>query len=187
MTPAAIGIRAHSGWGWLVAVAGRPSAVEVIERRRIAIAKPDSAGANQPYHFAKERELPEAERHLAFCAGVSERLAYEAIAEVVNRLRRREYSPRACAILQSAGRPLPPLAQILSSHALIHAAEGEFFRLAFWKAGERLGMRVTGIRERDLGAMPLRREIAELGRSLGPPWTADLKAAALAALLVLSV
>jgi len=92
--------------------------------------------------------------------------------------------------------PLPPLSQILASHALIHAAEGEFFREAFSKACADLDVAVTGFRERDLdecvqtafgkAAARMRQQISTLGRSLGPPWTTDQKTAALAALIVLA-
>ena len=99
------------------------------------------------------------------------------------------------AVLLASGRPLPPLAKILASHALIHAAEGEFFREAFSKACESLDVPVTGFRERDLNASVqttfgkaatrIGQQISTLGRSLGPPWTQDQKMAALAALVVL--
>ena len=96
----------------------------------------------------------------------------------------------------AAGRPLPALADILSSHALIHTAEGEFFRRCLREACEGQGIAVTGIRERDLdaranavfGAAAARTQqrIAALGRSLGPPWTQDQKIAALAAWILLA-
>jgi hypothetical protein len=100
-----------------------------------------------------------------------------------------------CAILLAAGSNLPALPKILAAHPLIHTAEGEFFRQSFRRAGELLGMEVTGIRERDLDQRAraafgtkidsVKREIAGLGSSLGPPWTSDQKNACLAALLVL--
>jgi hypothetical protein len=195
MKRAAIGIRAHSGWGALVVVSETPAFVDVIERRRIAVTEPNMEGANQPFHFAQRQNLLDAERYLTDCAAASERLASAALHEVVKELRHREYIVAGCAILLASGRPLPSLSQILTSHSLIHTAEGEFFRQAFRKAGERLNIEVTGIRERELdnrieavfasGASQLRREIATLGRSLGPPWTTDQKTASLAALLVL--
>ena len=196
MKRAAIGIRAHSGWGALVVVSASPAPVDVIDRRRIAVTDPNMAGANQPYHFAQGQKLPEAESYLADCAAVSERLALAALHEIVKELRRRECVVVGCAILLASGRTLPSLSQILASHSLIHTAEGEFFRRALWKASERLELQVTGIRERELdgraeavfgsGTIQLRREIATLGASLGPPWTTDQKTATLAALLVLA-
>jgi hypothetical protein len=196
MKRAAIGIRAHSGWGALVAVSGNSAAVDVVERRRIAITDPNIAGANQPYHFAQGQKLPEAERYLRECAAISEQLAFAALDDVVQELQRREYAVAGCAILLASGRTLPALPQILSSHSLIHTAEGEFFRAAFRRASERLEIRVIGIRERELDwraeevlgkqAIRLRGQIATLGRSVGPPWTTDQKTASLAALLVLA-
>lgn len=196
MKRAAIGIRAHSGWGALVAVSENPFAVDLIDRRRIAITDPKIAGANQPYHFAQGQEVPEAERYLRDCTAISEQLALTALHEVVKELQHRECAVVDCAILLASGRNLPALSQILSSHSLIHTAEGEFFRRAFWKASERLGIKVTGIRERELDrlaeeifgsrSIQFRGEIATLGRSIGPPWTTDQKTACLAALLALA-
>ncbi len=196
MQRAAIGIRAHSGWGALVIVSGDPGALEVIERKRIAVTDPKVRGANQPYHFAKGLTLDEAERYLADCSAISERLAFEAMGAIMENLRRRDYDVAGCAVLLASGRSLPALSQILASHALIHTAEGEFFRQAFRKASERLEIPVTGIRERDLAervggvfgdrAIQLQQEIAGLSARLGPPWTADQKSASLAALLVLA-
>jgi hypothetical protein len=197
MIRAAIGIRAHSGWGAAVSVSGGAAKIEVLDRRRIAITDPSIEGANQPYHFAQQQRLSEAEKYLADCAAVSERLAFDALDAIVRELRSRGYDVASCAILVASGRALPSLPQILAAHPLIHTAEGEFFRHAFRKAGERLGLPVTGVRERELDARVaavfgskapgLQREIAALGRSLGPPWTTDQKTAALAALLTLAV
>jgi len=196
MKQAAIGVRMHSGWGALVAVSNNAGAVEVIARQRIAITAPGVTGANQPYHFAEHLELSEAEKFLESCFAASKRLALAAVRDVVSELRGRQYRVVGSGVLLASGRPLPPLAKILASHALIHAAEGEFFRDAFTKACEGLDISVTGFRERDLdecirttfgrGAARIQQQISTLGRSLGPPWTRDQKSSALAALIVLA-
>jgi hypothetical protein len=100
------------------------------------------------------------------------------------------------AILLSSARPLPNLDEILASHALVHTAEGEFFRQTFRHAFENLEVSVIGIRERELDerarkafgklATQVRRNINGMGRILGPPWTQDEKMAALAAAIVLA-
>jgi hypothetical protein len=181
----AIGVRAHSGWAALVAVSGKPGSVLVLDRRRIVIADTQRPGANQPYHFAEKLELRAAEKHLASCTEASERLALAAIRDVVDELN--DYEVAGAAILLASGRPLPALPAILASHALIHTAEGEFFRQVVRQACEHLGIRVTGIRERDLGERSaLQSEIASLGKTVGPPWTQDQKMAAQAAMTVLS-
>ena len=78
MKRAAIGVRVHSGWGALVAVSNSAGTVKVIDRRRVAITSPGTPGANQPYHFAENLGLPEAEQFLGNCFATSERLAFVA-------------------------------------------------------------------------------------------------------------
>ncbi len=196
MKRAAIGVRMHSGWGALVAVSNSGGTAEVIDRRRVTITVSGTPGANQPYHFAENLELPEAEKFLGNCFAASKRLALAAVQDVVGELRGRQYRVVGSAVLLASGRPLPPLSKILASHALIHAAEGEFFREAFSKACEDLDLSITEFRERNLDeciqttfgkeATRMRQQVSALGRSLGPPWTKDQKTAALAALLVLA-
>jgi hypothetical protein len=193
---AAIGVRMHSGWGALVAVANDAGTVEIVERRRIVVATPETPGGKQPYHFAENFELPKAATFLGIRFADSKRLALEAVREVIGELRDRQYRVIGVAVLLASGRPLPPLPKILASHALIHAAEGEFFREIFSKACEGLELPVTGIRERDLdervratfgkAATRMLQQVSTMGRSLGPPWTQDQKTAALAALVVLA-
>ena len=196
MNRAALGVRMHSGWGVLVAVSGDANWVEVIDRRRIVATDPRIPGANQPYHYAASLALPESERYLANCAAVSERLALACVGEVVRELDGRDYGIVGSAVLLASGRPLPSLSKILTSHPLIHTAEGEFFRNAVSRACERLKISVTAIRERELderaqtafgnAASRVQRRISSLGSSIGPPWTKDHKRAALAASMILA-
>jgi hypothetical protein len=195
MKPAAIGVRVHSGWSVLVAVSGDPGAPEIVERKRIVIIDPSVAGAKQPYHFAVALTLQAAEKHLADRAADSQRLAQSAVAESLHELRGRDYRVAGCALLLASGRVLPPLAEILASHALIHTAEGEFFRRTLRDAFEHLCVRVTGVRERELDACAeaafgsaaprVLQRISGLGSTVGPPWTSDEKHAVLAALMLL--
>ena len=150
MKPAAIGVRVHSGWGALVVVAGQNGAEEIIERRKVVIIDAKKPGVAQPYHYVEEMEFPAAERHLTQCAIDSKRMAREALDHISAELLRRGYSLVGTSILLSSARPLPDLDEILASHALIHTAEGEFFRQAFRHAFESLEAPVIGIREREL-------------------------------------
>lgn len=196
MKRAALGFRMHSGWGVLVAVAGDADSVEVIERRRIVVIDPRMPGATQPYHHAANLKMQESESHIANCAALSERMAIAAIEHVIYELDLRECRIVGSAVLLASGRPLPPLAKILAAHPLIHAAEGEFFRTAIRNACARLKLSVEAIRERELeervkaafgnSASRVQRRLATAGSSIGPPWTKDHKAAALAALIALS-
>src|SRR5262249_5745194 len=194
--PAAIGIRVHSGWGALVAVAGKGASVEVVDRRRVEIINPRTPGAAQPYHFAERLEVNKAQEHVMRCAVVSKGLALAALQQVAGQLQSRGYQVAGITILLSSGRPLPAFERILAAHALIHAAEGEFFRQAFRDAAEELKIPVTGIRERGLevelksalgaAAPGLQKRVPGFRSVLGPPWTADQKLAALAAAITLA-
>ena len=196
MKRAALGVRMHSGWGVLVAVSGDASSLEVIDRRRIVVAEPEAPGAVQPYHHAATLSLAEAETYLVNCAAAAEHLALAALGEVVRELNGRRYQIAGCGVLLASGRPLPSLSQILASHPLLHTAEGEFFRNAIRSACEHLRVSVTATRERELdagarkafgkAASRVQRNIATLGRSIGPPWTKDHKAATVAAAMILA-
>jgi hypothetical protein len=192
MKRAALGVHMHSGWGVLVAVSTDP--LEILGRARIVIAAPDTPGAVQPYHFAARLAVSEQEKHLADCAASSSRLAASAIAQFARELEGRQTAVVGAAVLAASGRPLPSLEKILAAHALIHTAEGEFFRHAVHVAFTDLKIPVIVIRERELGdraqlvfgesADLLERAIAAMGREMGPPWTKDHKLASLAAALL---
>jgi hypothetical protein len=196
MKDAALGIRMHSGWGALVAVAGRPESLEVIDRRRIVVIEPGGPRAGQPYHHAATLSLREAEKYLEKYADASRRLALAALRELVGELKTRGYRTAGAAILLAAGRALPSLEEILAAHPLIHTAEGEFFRRAVREACVQLRVPVVGVRERQLeeqakvafgaAASRVQRKISGLGKSLGPPWTQDQKTAAIAAVMLLT-
>jgi hypothetical protein len=196
MNDAAIGFRPHSGWASLIAVAVPAGAPHIIERRRIELADRATPGSVQPYHAAEGLELKKAARWIEECLNMSERLAREAIAATVEKLRQQGYRIRACGLLRSSARPLPELASVLASHALIHTAEGEMFREAITRAGAYYGFPVLGVKERELfdrcttdlgmAAREIESRLAELGRMLGPPWRQDEKFATLAAWLALA-
>jgi len=197
MKPVALGFRMHSGWGVLVAISGNADSPTVVDRRRIVVMDPATRGGNQPYHYAAELTPEKAEQYIAKCGVLSASMAQEAIKQVFVELSERNYHVASAAVLMAAGRSLPPLPQILASHPLIHAAEGEFFRKSVIGACESLKIPVTQIREREVEerakcahgkkAGQVVRNIAALGSSIGPPWTADHKAATLAALFTLKI
>jgi hypothetical protein len=194
MRRAAIGFRMHSGWGALVVMSDE-SALDVVDRRRFVVAEASIPGSKQPYHYVEKSGLEEAEKYLANCSAASSQLASAAVGKIIEELDKRGYRVSASVILMASGRALPSLAQILASHALIHAAEGEFFRAIVHKACEDIGIAVTRLLERELEqrakevlgnrANQTKQRISSCGKRLGPPWTQDEKIAALAAILIL--
>jgi hypothetical protein len=196
MKHVAIGVRIHSGWGVLVAVSIDGDTLELVERAQVTLADGTMRGGRQPYHFAEKLEICEAQTYLEDYAAASERMALEAMGGIVQRLKGQGYRTMGCGLLTASGRLLPTLPAILASHALIHTAEGEFFRNAIRAACQRLGIPVRGYRQRDLDVRVtsffggdtggIQEGIKSLGRAWGPPWTSDHKMAALAACLVLA-
>src|SRR5216684_1721392 len=180
MAHAAIGCRAHSGWAALVAIGGSPGSPEVILRRRIESADPEIPGSKQPFHAAEPLDFADAKEFLEECTASTRRLSRQALESAVDELRRKDYEAVACGVVLGSGRSLPALNAILASHALIHTAEGEFYRKALVEAAEHCGLKVTGVKARelfergaahvDLSTKPVERYIAQLGRLICPRW-----------------
>jgi hypothetical protein len=193
---ASIGLRAHSGWAALVAVAGTRREIEVVDRRRVDLADPSVPGPKQPYHEAEGEPLARARRIVDACAAEAGRRSLASMREVVRQLRSRGLDTVGAALLLASNKPLPELESILASHALIHTADGELFRDALTDALRRCKIPILRLREREIFAQAettlkrpaeeIRGRIAELGRGIGPPWTQDQKLAALAAWLTLA-
>lgn len=190
---AAVGFRAHSGWAAMVALAEPVDAPVIVRRCRIELADGSRRGAVQPYHKAANMRLEEADSYLKTCSEASAALARGNLGELFAKLG--DYRLERGCVLQASGRPLPALAAILASHALIHTAEGEFYRAALREACESCGLTVSGWKERDLmttaaqmlhrPAEELQGALAKLGKTVGPPWRQDEKLAALGAWVLL--
>ncbi|MBI4467422.1 MAG: hypothetical protein HY656_08375 [Acidobacteria bacterium] len=193
---AALGLRAHSGWAALVALAGSSRKPAVVERRRIQTADPAIPGSKQPYHAAEGWELDKAAKYLRRCTARSRLLARQALRSVINDLKKRGYGVVGCGLLLGSGQTPASLASILTSHPLIHTAEGQLFREVLVHAAKHCRMPVTGVKERELFPqaaarlrLPVRKLqswVAGMGRDLGPPWTQDQKLAALVGWLALA-
>lgn len=192
----ALGLRAHSGWAALVAVGGPPGSPAVVERARIELADAHVPRPFQPYHVAAEMPFKKAEEYIRRTIEQTRESARRSLERIIVSLQARGDEVVGCGILLGSGRRLGKLEEILAAHPLIHTAEGEFFRGALLGAAERLKLRVTGIKERELisraeselGFSPteLQLHLAEFKKSLGPPWREDQKFAALAAWLALA-
>jgi hypothetical protein len=191
----ALGFRTHSGWAAVVAVARSVNAIQVIDRRRIELADPAIPGSVQPYHAAEGMDPKPAQAHITRCINSTGKLAHRAIKSLLDDLSQSAHTVVGAGILLASGRPLPGVAAILKSHALIHTAEGELYRDAIIQTSNRLKIPVTAIKERELfehGAAQLgisvdalQRKLNDLGRTIGPPWQQDQKYATAVAWLAL--
>lgn len=193
MIQAVVSFRAHSGWAVLVTLSAPVTKPAVVQRRRIELAGSETPGSVQPFHTATQMNIGEAEAFIAECAvaaaAKAERALRKAIADLDNAI-------VGCGILWGAGRPTPDLARTLASHAMIHTAEGHFFRQALIAACHACRLPVKQVAEKTIGAeaiarfscspAELERRLVDLGRSVGPPWRQDEKLCALASWMLLA-
>jgi hypothetical protein len=190
---AALGFRAHSGWAALVAVAGPAAEPAAVLRRRVELSV---RTPRQPFHAAEALAFAAAADLVRRATDEASALAERAVKDALAELGAMGHAPVAAGLLLAAGRPLPGLREILASHALIHAAEGELFRDVLRRASRDCGLRLVEVGERELEARAARslrrpateiqRRLAEWGKALGPPWTQDEKRAALVAWVALA-
>jgi hypothetical protein len=196
MATAALGFAPHSGWAVAIGVCAAGRRPRIVLRDRIPMTASGDLRAKHPYHAVEGMDLAEAAERLAADAASAETMAYEAVRRLAARLADEGHRVAGAGILDSVGRKGVPLASILASHALVHAAEGDHFRSALDGAATRCGLPVVRVPARELDSRAARadgRPIAALralldtvGRPMGPPWGADQKAAALLGWLVLA-
>jgi hypothetical protein len=179
-----------------VAVAGPLDAPGVVNRQRLEFADPALAGSRQPYHAAQKMDLRAAEEFIEHCRQTSQRLASKGIQELSVLMARSGFQLVTGAVLVNRRREPHTLEQALSSHALIHTAEGEFFRQALLQGCGQNGLVASAIDTRELteaaaralhkAVTQIQSHLAALGKSVGPPWQQDQKNATLAAWMALA-
>jgi hypothetical protein len=158
----------------------------------MTLCDPTIDGSKQPFHHAEPMPFATAEQFIERCRASSQALADRAMDSIVSSHGRL----RGCCVLTASGRPLPLLREILASHALIHAAEGEFYRDVVSGAAGRKHIPTERVREKELPELSeqlpvnerMRREALErFGKKVGSPWRQDEKLAAMAAWFALSM
>jgi hypothetical protein len=194
MKRAALGFREHTGWAALVAVGGSGRAPHVVTRSRIELCNENLPRA--VYHAARDLDLPGAQRLVRKVEVAARRIAEAQLERTVDQLAASGYQVGAAAIAGRARRLGNDLAEILASHPLVHAAEGQLYREALADAAEHRGLPVVRFLQQDLyeeaakqaglSEESLRAQLTGLGRALGPPWGKDQKDAAAAAWLALA-
>jgi beta-phosphoglucomutase-like phosphatase (HAD superfamily) len=196
----ALGFSVHTGWAAMVAVSRSGSSLSVLDRRRVGMlpvpVTPSQDAYPHVFHAARELPLADAERFIRKAEGEARARARRELAATVEALRTAGHRVLESAIITARESPARSLEEILQSHTLVHAAEGALFRAVIRGASEDVGLRVFQVPAPELvwraaRVLGLRRDevpefLTDVGRPLGPPWTADHKAATLAAVLALS-
>lgn len=192
----AFGWKAHSGWAALVVIGNTDGELRVVDRRRVELVEEQNrAWAGAPFHAADELP-PEAARTLIERAYVEARLcAARRMRAAVDHVTQSGQEVVACAVLTPPPMPDWSIEEIRAVHFRMHKAEGMIFPHALASAAGTCALRLLHIAEKKLaeeGASALSmppsaaaKTVALLGKALGPPWGADQKNAALAAIVAL--
>jgi hypothetical protein len=190
---AAVGFRPHTYWTPAAVLAGPASAPRLIARRRIVFA---TGRERMAYHEAAEIGPDGAEAWIEGVRAATRKNAAEAIAILRTDLRRDGVTVDVAVVPEARPRLPATVAEVVRVHALMHAAEGVFYRDVVAAACRDLGLEVVRTLERDLAetaaailevepaTLPAR--LTDLAAGLGPPWNEDYRLAALAAWLGLA-
>ena len=190
----ALGMKPHIGWTAVVALAGPIGSAAVVAKRRIDMATTFEEGA--VYHKAQELSLTEAEKLVRSSEEKFERIAHDALTDLLAELRTVGCEPVRVGVVAGNHKALPPLASIQKSHALVHAAEGDLYRRVLLKASEASRLEAIPIPEREIEARAagtlgtdraqLAIRLSTLGKESGRPWARDQKESAMVALIALA-
>ena len=196
---AALGFSVHTGWAAMVAVARTGSSIAVLDRRRVEMLPVPNTPRYEPpfvYHAAQELPLAAAEQLVRATEQRARSGAVDAIGAAIEGIRAAGHTVVGASVITGKKAPPASLEAILRSHAAIHAAEGALYRSVIRGASEELHLSVLQVPGDELvqraaltlglSAAKVPDLMARFGRELGPPWTADHKAATLAALLALA-
>lgn len=189
-----IGLRAKTGRAIAVVLGGQLDSPRVLKRVEVKLTDPALPETSEPYHRVMDLPWSKATVAVRRIASRIERVASRELARLVREAHKDGLIVGAVGIVGAGERNLE---KIGSTHIRAHAAEGVLFRevLEFAAAANKLSSRrfdersleMTAELELKLPIAIIRARLAEMGRSVGSPWRADEKAAAIAAWLVLAV
>jgi hypothetical protein len=189
----AFGFKTHSGWAALVVLGKQAEDLVVVDRRRVELV--EESWAKQPYHAAEGLESQIARDLVKRGIEAVHRVALRELKAAVKRERDRKNEVVACSVL--VGSPMPDwnTDEILAVHFRMHKAEGVLFQNALVRAAEVCKLNTFPVYEKELMTEASSRfgtrtdrflkNIAALGKTVGPPWGKDQKDAALIALIAL--
>ena len=174
-----IGVVTRTGAAVAVALRGSAAAPRFAARTEIALLPPGLTA--QPYHAAADMDPAAAASLVARVESAAERAATAGLRALADMLPGHEV--RGVAVVVKAVSVPESLADILRSHAWMHAAEGELYRQAVLAAAAQGGWAAHAV---DQSALPaVEQTLAELGQAAGRPWRRIEKDAARAAITLL--
>jgi hypothetical protein len=189
----ALGLSVHTGWAACVAAGGSLEAPLIAARIEIQLLDDQERFV---FHRAAEASAGAAAKLVARARADAAANAAAALGRLTYDLRQAGHELTRCAVVANLGAPPGSIAEIVAAHPRIHTAEGLFYRDVLCDAARATGMQVEvlspkGLEQTAAGAMHvaaarLGELLARAGRAIGPPWSKDQKASALAAWIALT-
>ena len=188
-----IGLRAKTGRAIAVVLTGSSDSPRVMKRTQLTLTDPRTPATSQPYHEVMDLPWEQAQVAVRKTAKLIEKAASKSLRRLVQEMQSEGLKVRGVGIVGAGNRNLE---KIGSTHIRAHAAEGVLFRQVLEVAAKSNDLwsrtfdekRLDEIAERELNysAAKLNNRLVDIGRSVGSPWRADEKAAALSAWLILA-
>ncbi|HEY1695117.1 MAG TPA: hypothetical protein VGG39_23275 [Polyangiaceae bacterium] len=166
----ALGIAVRTGWAACLVAGGSLRDPRVVVREHVELLGDPERFV---FHRASEGTPADAPRAVA-----SARAAATEISGRVLRRLKAEHGVVRCAVVAKGG-AMPELTAILASHPRIHTAEGMFYRDVILGAAEACWMEAQLVLPSSLDLTS--KAVTAAGKAVGRPWSAEWKAAALAA------
>jgi hypothetical protein len=191
--PAGLGIEVYTGRAIVVILAGTIQTPEIVLRHEVDLADPWVRESMHPYHQELGDRSSEGKRARQRGCAAARTASSRALRRLVSEMRRHGLEPSRATVVASS---LADPARAGGAHARAHAEERRLYREAAEAALRGCGLHVVTIGENAVGALALERlgrdrrgleaALKAFSHSVGTPWRAPEKHAALAAWLALS-
>jgi hypothetical protein len=189
----ALGVSVHTGRASCVAAGGTIERPHVAARVDIELL---GEGERFVFHRAAQAPASEVEALVARARSEATANARRAFGRWLEDLRAAGHEVTRCAVVAKKAAMPSSIQAIVAAHPRIHTAEGCFYRDVLCTSAAESGLRVEVIAPGDLesvaadvlGLATARQAslLSQAGRAVGPPWTRDQKAGALAAWVLLA-
>lgn len=189
---AAIGFRVKTGRATAVLMAGSAGPPIVFKRHSVNLCDPDVPDSYQPYHAALDLPEREGKRVVDRAVKAVRAIGIRAVRDLADEVRKSGFQLRGIGLV--VGSDIDPT-KLANAHIRAHALEGRLFREVLEEGAAKCGVSYLVLVEREayekaatvLGqpVERLKRVVSELGSTVGRPWGAEEKTAALAAWLAL--
>lgn len=187
-----IGFRVKTGKAVAVALRGPVDSPEALKREQLIFSDPKRPETWQPYHEVMDLPWEVAETKVQNSVSTIRVTAAQVVGRLIQDMRASGFQLCGAGIV--GGSDHNP-GKISNPHVRAHAAEGQLFRQVLESALEVYGLFRRSFVEGEIyqqaalefgcSVAALRDRLSKLGQTVGRPWRADEKAAALAAWMVL--